>query len=55
MSLRLLLLKMGVTNEIFLLSGKIHVANVLFKNMQRGNVNAEALATIQLQQRVLLR
>jgi hypothetical protein len=40
-NLRLPLLIMGVTNESFYLSGRIHVANYLLKSMQRGNANAE--------------
>jgi hypothetical protein len=33
---------MGVINESFHLSGKIHVVNDLLKSMQRGNANPEA-------------
>jgi hypothetical protein len=57
------LLKMGVKNESFHLSGEIHVANDLLKSIQRGKANAisqnqrwnaigaRTHATIQLQQR----
>jgi hypothetical protein len=41
MSLRLLLLKMRVTNESFRPSEKILVANDLLKSMQRGSANPE--------------